>query len=430
MQKKINQKALLLTVTNQSKHPLHRFCNCYSSNDFYNWELGLSNIFQSVSSYDYFRAFVHEGIESVNQKIIHLVKTENPKYVLWPSMSFEIFESTFDTIKKHGSIVIGFFFDDKCRFETFSKFYLPHMDYIFTEAPEKYQEYRVKVNNLINTLSESYCIKHNIKKYIKDVSFIGANIADRSSYISAFKQVGIKVDTYGKGWAEGYIDSKRMMDLFNQSKINLNFTKTYDNSKNSQLKLRVFEICLCGGFLLTEYLPGIEDYFELDKDIVCFQSKEEAIEKIKYYIQNDREREKIANAGWKKAKNNYTFEKIFGTFFSGIEENKQKPSMIKPNDYNINNAALKKRSDWHFTFAYGRYMIGRTDLCVEELNVASRFNPKDYRIKYINLVIRISKYITKRLYQRVISYKYIRNLIVKIAKSPYYLINKLKKTNQ
>jgi spore maturation protein CgeB len=72
------------------------------------------------------------------------------------------------------------------------------------------------------------------------------------------------------------------------------------------MKLRIFEAVCSGSFLLTEYIDGIENLFKLDEEIVTFNTKEEALEKIIYYLENDLERESIAKLGYKRFLKDHT----------------------------------------------------------------------------------------------------------------------------
>ena len=47
----------------------------------------------------------------------------------------------------------------------------------------------------------------------------------------------------------------------------------------------------------------LEELFEEDKEIVFFSSKEELLEKVIYYKNNDAERKEIAKRGWEKFHN-------------------------------------------------------------------------------------------------------------------------------
>ncbi|MDD2698439.1 MAG: glycosyltransferase [Arcobacteraceae bacterium] len=82
-----------------------------------------------------------------------------------------------------------------------------------------------------------------------------------------------------------------MAESLKQSK---NFSSSAGHPELKFLKGRVFEIPATGAFLLTEEL---DDYFELDR----FGTKEEMLEKVNYYLSNEKKREE-----------NYTFERYLG----------------------------------------------------------------------------------------------------------------------
>jgi hypothetical protein len=69
-----------------------------------------------------------------------------------------------------------------------------------------------------------------------------------------------------------------------------------------------------------EYVPGIENYFVVDKEIVCFKNAEEMIDKVIYYLNHDEQRRAIAQAGWKRAINEYTPFHMFSRIFGEIEK--------------------------------------------------------------------------------------------------------------
>lgn len=74
----------------------------------------------------------------------------------------------------------------------------------------------------------------------------------------------------------------------------------------------MFEIPATGAFLLTEEL---DNYFRVGIELDRFTTKEEMLEKVKYYLQNDKQREVIAENGKKKVLENYTFERYLSKLF-------------------------------------------------------------------------------------------------------------------
>ena len=189
---------------------------------------------------------------------------------------------------------------------------------------------------------------------IYEVTFIGAAHGNRKNIIGKIKKEGLDIKCWGSGWPGERISQEEMVRVFSQSKINLNFTKSsgtlrkelaliflhrnynrsigINNPKNwldnlkslppsiwsRQIKGRNFEIPGHESFLLTEYAPHLEDYYEIGKELDCFKNIPELIEKIKYYLVNEKEREEIAKAGYKRTLKDHTYEKRFNEIFKII----------------------------------------------------------------------------------------------------------------
>ena len=282
----------------------------------------LLKIFSKVIPYDFTKRTTEIGVRGVNEEIIELVRKEHPKYVLWIPARYEFQESTFDAIRKEGSKLVAFFGDDEFKFDDYSKWWAPHLDYCITLDIEAVPKYRALGARVIQTLHGSG-IPVNVnwsnmrEKY--DVSFVGSIAKPgREQYINELRKRKIPVHLIIKEWGE-LIPYQEMIDTFGDSRINLNFSRTSHGDRMG-LKGRITEICLAGGFLLTEYAPGIENYFEIDKEIACFHNTEEMIDKVNYYLDHDEERRAIAQAGWKRATSEYTPFHMFSRVFGEIEE--------------------------------------------------------------------------------------------------------------
>ena len=249
------------------------------------------------------------------------MKEHSPKYVFWPTRHYEILEETFQEIRQFGSYVIGWFFDDECRFDDYSRWWVPYMDYILTAdkaSVSRYESLGAKAFHLLVTCDPDNFV--NLKaNYSIDVSFVGSRfIADRDNQIKKLIDCGVSVSAYGNGWDNGFVSHDEMVKIFSTSKINLCFTKSYTNQRN-QLKGKIFDIVMSGGFLLCEYVDGIEELFEIGKEIICFNNHEEAIDKINYYLINNHEREQVAELGKLRAVQNLAQHRLFEKVFNEIE---------------------------------------------------------------------------------------------------------------
>jgi spore maturation protein CgeB len=63
-----------------------------------------------------------------------------------------------------------------------------------------------------------------------------------------------------------------------------------------------------GSCLLTDNKSNLKDLFDIDNEIVVYGSHEECAEKIKWLLQNDLERERIAASGQKRTLENHTVD--------------------------------------------------------------------------------------------------------------------------
>ena len=70
-----------------------------------------------------------------------------------------------------------------------------------------------------------------------------------------------------------------------------------DFAKGEAGNMRQFEVTGTGSFLLTESNPTLAQQFEPGREVETYQSFEELVEKISYYLTHDNEREAIARRG-------------------------------------------------------------------------------------------------------------------------------------
>ncbi len=107
-----------------------------------------------------------------------------------------------------------------------------------------------------------------------------------------------------------------MPKVFYLSRINLNITS---RSIESGIPLRVWDIMAVGGFCLTNYQPELEDYFEIGKDLEVYHDIKEMEEKIRYYLNHEEERVRIAINGYRKVRQKHNLkarmQKVLDTIF-------------------------------------------------------------------------------------------------------------------
>ncbi len=102
------------------------------------------------------------------------------------------------------------------------------------------------------------------------------------------------------GNAYGYF----MSNIYSKAKVVFNY------SMNDDINMRIFEGMSCKRAVLTNKLSsesGLNELFEADKQIVCFDEKN-MLEQAKKLINDDKYRESIANEGYKAVLSKHTYE--------------------------------------------------------------------------------------------------------------------------
>lgn len=116
------------------------------------------------------------------------------------------------------------------------------------------------------------------------------------------------------GKADYYAEAPQ---IFANSKINLNISL---RSILTGIPLRAFDIMGCGGFLISNYQEDFLEYFEENEDFVIYYGYEDLIEKIKFYLSHDEERERIARNGHYKVSKEHTYLQRVGQILEVVDE--------------------------------------------------------------------------------------------------------------
>ena len=259
---------------------------------------------------------------SENQQILYKIKIEQPDLIfiekgltIWP-------KTLTDIKKKYPSIkIISFSLDDMKNKMHQSKYYLKSLKLYDIHFTNK----RYNVNELINMgakkvyyLSNAYSksvhkpIKISEKdklKYGCDISFVGGYELERFEMMYYLAENGIRVRVWGNNWHKCKIFHKNLLienkpaygDLYGKvicsSKIVLAFLRKINRDEETT---RSVEIPAFNAFMLAERSSLHQEMFLEGKEAAFFNKKEELLEKIIYYLNNDSLRKKIADLGYKK----------------------------------------------------------------------------------------------------------------------------------
>ncbi len=116
------------------------------------------------------------------------------------------------------------------------------------------------------------------------------------------RKMGDKFDLIGRRWDEAYglktqpplPTTDTYFDVFRDVAINLNLV---NGNAETGLNMRHFEITAAGGFMLCYDQPELAEHFEVGKECAVFNSEQDLLDKIAYYLEHADERIAIAQAG-------------------------------------------------------------------------------------------------------------------------------------
>lgn len=145
-----------------------------------------------------------------------------------------------------------------------------------------------------------------------DVSFTGTPyFQERTDMLKAIEIAGIDLHIFGnneeewkqKGFKNVHspVFDEKLSEMVAKSKIVVGISNTLCAGYYS---IRSSQVMLCKGFMLDRFAPYMEK--ELKDGIEYWNTHEELIEKIKYYLEHEDERLAIAEKGYQIAINNLT----------------------------------------------------------------------------------------------------------------------------
>lgn len=118
------------------------------------------------------------------------------------------------------------------------------------------------------------------------------------------------------------LDDQALIRMYSRSKINLGFSAVGGINETKerilQVRLRDFEVPMSGGFYLVEHIEELEAFYDIGKEIVTYHDSEDLADKILFYLSHDAERERIREAGRRRALRDHTWQQRFTRAFEAM----------------------------------------------------------------------------------------------------------------
>ena len=343
---------------------------CENPKDTYAYQiyyLLLKKIFPQLETFDTKKNYFQLGKDKMNSEFLKKIKSNNYDLIISAMEYDEFYPETLEKMKylppNTKSVLI--ICDDDARFDNWSRYFALFFDYTIT-SQDFLKEYKKDgINAFFHLDYNTNKLKPMDTEKIYDVTFIGRPKADRNEVIKYLLDNGIKVTLFGWDWYKypefagvykGPLNQENYAKVINQSKINLSPAKAgYLEQRNQyNMKGRYFEVSLCKSFQLVEKFPTLLKFFN-EKEMGMYSSQEDMLNKIKYYLSHEKEREQIAYNAYKKTITKYNREEQLMKIFTKIFNSKEKKIIPELNkriitltekDFSVNLNEKLKNADY------------------------------------------------------------------------------------
>jgi spore maturation protein CgeB len=286
----------------------------------------------------------------INRTLIPNLAEFQPN-LLWIEKATTFLPSTYKQVKQQfPNLKIVYYSEDDVYLFDNRSVYLKHsfplFDAVYTTKPRNIQELpRIGAKNVV-CIFQAY--DRNVHRPISlseedrrhwgaDVGFVGFFERDRAQQMLFLAQQGIKVRIWGFNW-QAWVDkhpnlivegkpvfNEDFVKVLNATRINLNFLRKANRDRHTS---RSLEIPACQGFMLAERTDEHLQLFEEGKEAEFFDSPEELLQKVKYYLTHDAELQRIAKAGRERCiKSGYSHRDRLNVMLEQFES-KPTPTLI------------------------------------------------------------------------------------------------------
>ncbi len=283
------------------------------------------------------------GQERMERELVALAAEVDPDLAFFFLFEDEVPPETIRAVGEAGRCpTMNWFADDHWRFDGFTRRYAPAFDWSITtdrEALPKYAAIGVEGVLLSQWGVNRYAYDRIATALEHEVTFVGLPHGNRPETIARLRQAGHDVQCWGEGWPNGRIGHSEMVHLFGASAINLNLSNSSTPPRTlrfrlgalargrwgdarqarprpSQIKGRTFEVPGSGGFLLTEAVPHLEEYFVAGREVAVFAGVDDLVEQVGYWLAHPAERSAVAEAGYRRTLAEHTYDRRFAEIFA------------------------------------------------------------------------------------------------------------------
>jgi len=294
------------------------------------------------SPYDISPAVKSSTDNRINEMLIEAVSEYKPDLLL-VLLGENIQPQTIERINQAGVITVNWVFDTLLF--PYRRDYLRNISYVydyifiidsldilkFIDIKAKHIESLPlgcfpRVHRRIDLSEEEF------RKFGSDVAFVGTLSPERQKILEALRDFDLKIwghwgqksPLLGKNYQEQNVYGEGAVKIYNASKIIIDIHNLYGVEKEIfNVTPRVFEVPACAGFLLTNNVVQLNEFYKVGEEIIAYKNIEELKSLIKYYLQHEQERKEVTQRAYQRAHQEHTYAKRLKRLLNIINDPKK-----------------------------------------------------------------------------------------------------------
>ena len=137
----------------------------------------------------------------------------------------------------------------------------------------------------------------------------------RTQRLSQLKAAFPDAKYFGHGWDSGWVDQQQLNALYLNTKIGWNI-----HNSTGPINHRLYSLPAYGILQIADNKYPLGKIYQLDKEVIGFNTIEEAIQLTRYYLKNPDEAQKIAVAGYQRYQKDYTPAAVWQRLIKQIKQ--------------------------------------------------------------------------------------------------------------
>ena len=278
----------------------------------------------------------------IHQIILRKIKSKFYDYIIFSENTYFLNKGLIERIRKIKNIRVILFagVSPKYYLSTLQKKSIPYFDNIFISDPgheAEWNQYGAKkidvlplsagCPNTFQGINNNYNSKLNY-----DIVFVGRLDGDLNNYrlkiLNFLIFNGIDVNIWTWHMSKKYLNKyplvknnimgsaygEKMVNIYSAAKIVLNI---HNPSVPSGGNMRLFEIPATKTFQIADKCP--KDWFINGDEIILFKDNQDLLDKVSYYLHDDKERLRIAHNGYKRLLKEHTYDHRMKKFLQIVQ---------------------------------------------------------------------------------------------------------------